>query len=75
MAKGNPGWGMPEMLTMAPPTLTEFERTVRRLKLKPHQYVSSEELRAWVVRNSHSRYVPESLLRAWGVKVRVAVHD
>jgi len=75
MAKGNPDRGKPEMLTMATPTSTEFERTVRRLKLKPHQYVTSEELRAWVVRNSHSRYVPESLLRAWGVKVRVAVHD
>jgi len=73
MTKGNPKWGKPEMLTMATPALTEFERTIRRLNLKPDQYISSEELRDWAVRNSHSRYVPESLLRAWGIKVQVAV--
>jgi hypothetical protein len=45
MKKGKSELGKPELLTMAPPALTEFEQTVRRLNLKPYQYVASKELK------------------------------
>jgi hypothetical protein len=73
MKRGNPNWGKPELLSMATPTLTEFEQTVLKLNLKPDQYVTSVQLREWAEQNGHSKYVPESLLRAWGIKVQVAV--
>ena len=69
MAKGNPNWGKPEVLGLVIPTLTEFERTVTRFKLSPHEYVTSSPLREWAEQNRNSRYVPEYLLKAWGLEV------
>ncbi len=62
---GNPNWGKP--LSPAPQIVTAFEQTVRRLKLKPQQYVQSEALHQWALRHSHSSYIPEPLLKAWGI--------
>lgn len=70
---GNPNWGKPELLGTAAPTITEFEKQAHQLNLQPDQYVESQELRDWAYHNSHSKYVPESLLRVWGIKVQVAV--
>ncbi len=69
---GNPDWGKPQLMT-SQPTLTEFEQTACKLNLRPDQYVCSEQLRQWAKQNSHSKYVPESLLRSWGIKVEVSV--
>jgi len=71
MAKGNPNWGKLELVGTA--TVTEFEKKACQLNLQPDQYVKSQDLRDWAYHNSHSKYVPESLLRAWGIKVQVAV--
>jgi hypothetical protein len=42
------------------------EEAVKELKLQPDQYVHSQRLREWAWRNRNSKFVPESLLEAWG---------
>lgn len=64
--RGNPNWGKPEPFGLFVPATTEFEQKAREFKLKPDQYLSSELLHGWVERNRNSKYVPESLLKAWG---------
>jgi hypothetical protein len=46
--------------------LSAFEEAVKELKLQPDQYVHSKRLREWAWRNKNSKFVPESLLQAWG---------
>ena len=48
---------------------TQFEKMIATLKLKPHQYVGSRELREWALRNMRSCYIPEELLTAWKLQV------
>ena len=48
------------------PTVTSFEAAVKELKLQPDQYVRSTRLREWARRNKNSKFIPESLLQAWG---------
>jgi hypothetical protein len=62
---GNPNWGKPEQ--DAPPTLTMFEMKCLELNLAPDQYLLSEELRNWSAAHKNTRYVPEPLLKAWGL--------
>jgi hypothetical protein len=45
----------------------DFERVAARLKLSPDQYASSPELRNWVESNWRQKFVPEALLKAWGL--------
>ena len=75
MAKrcGNPNWGKPEQSGALLPTATEFEQAVRKFELKPDEYVNSVSLREWVERNRHSKYIPESLLKAWGLDVQITL--
>jgi hypothetical protein len=47
---------------------TAFEIEAKRLKLLPAQYQTSVQLREWVRKWCRSRYVPESLLEAWGME-------
>ncbi len=49
-------------------TASSFEAAVKKLKLRPDQYVDSPHLREWVQRHKDSKFVPESLLKAWGFK-------
>lgn len=49
---------------------TEFERTVRTLGLTGKDWAKSEALRKWVARRKEQRYVPEELLRQYGMTVR-----
>jgi hypothetical protein len=65
--RGNPNWGKPYV--PAPCLLTEFEQRVEELGLRPHQYQSSPELRKWCRRNANIHYVPEHLLKLWGITV------
>jgi len=65
--RGNPNWGKP--LPFSPALPTEFERLVRHLRLKPESYASSQELRAWCMKNRNHCYIPEWLLDAWNIPV------
>jgi hypothetical protein len=42
---------------------------VKRLGLAKPQYVSSAELKRWCQHNRNRVYVPEWLLKAWGIQV------
>jgi hypothetical protein len=46
--------------------VTSFEEAVKELKLQPDQYLRSTRLREWARRNKDSKFIPESLLQAWG---------
>jgi len=65
--RGNPRWGQVGAAP-APSTPSDFERLVARLKLSPDQYASSPQLRTWVERNWRQKFVPEKLLKAWGLR-------
>ena len=64
---GNPNWGKPCL--PLPYLLTEFEQQVEELGLHPSEYEVSAQLRNWCRSNAHTRYVPEYLLKLWGIKV------
>jgi hypothetical protein len=64
---GNPGWssGRPAAIPASAPT--EFERQVLRLGLREEDYASSGQLRHWCDQNRDRCYVPEWLLKRWGL--------
>jgi hypothetical protein len=51
----------------ARPTITEFEKKMRELRLRAENCSGSDELRRWCKENSHRCYIPESLLKTWGI--------
>ena len=65
--RGNPNWGRPIQLVPALPT--EFELRASQLHLTAGTYTSSRELRAWCEQNRNRCYVPEWLLKEWGMTV------
>lgn len=67
--RGNPNWGKP--LPRIPALLTEFEMEVARLRLRKSHYVTSVELKRWCDRNRNRVYVPEWLLKEWGMQVEM----
>jgi hypothetical protein len=67
---GNPNWGKPEPLGPLTPPITEFAQIVREFDLRPDQYICSTRLRDWACRNKNSKYIPESLLKAWGFEIQ-----
>lgn len=66
--RGNPNWGKLQM--GVPAAVVEFERAVREFKLRPEQYAESSRLREWASHNMGSKYIPESLLKAWGFEIK-----
>lgn len=62
---GNPNWG--KDVPTEEPTKTMFELEVEKLGLAPDQYIFSEELRVWAASHRNTRYIPEPLLKAWGM--------
>jgi hypothetical protein len=66
--QGNPNWGKPTLPVPALPT--GFEQQVEKLGLSPDEYQSSTQLRNWCLRNASSLYVPEYLLKLWGIDVK-----
>jgi len=66
---GNPGWssGKPTVVPASVPT--EFERQAKRLGLSEDGYSSSDQLRRWCEHNRDRCYVPEWLLKSWGMLV------
>lgn len=67
--RGNPNWGKP--LAHVPDLPTEFEKEIGRLGLRKSQYVTSAELKRWCDRNRNRVYVPEWLLKEWGMQVEM----
>ena len=64
--RGNPNWGKPVPVGPVIPTVSSFEEAVKELKLQPDQYLHSTRLREWARQNKNSKFIPESLLQAWG---------
>jgi hypothetical protein len=48
---------------------TGFDEEVRRLGLDEQTYVASRELKKWCELNKNRCYIPESLLKQWGMSV------
>jgi hypothetical protein len=63
--RGNPNWGKP--FSFSPVVATEFETLAIHLGLTKETYVGSNQLRMWCQRNSNRCYVPEWLLKEWGI--------
>ena len=68
--RGNPNWGKPELSIIPYTGASSFEELVRKLRLSPAEYEGSIQLKAWVQKNKDQKYVPSSLLQAWGVEVK-----
>jgi hypothetical protein len=54
---------------MGPATRTEFEMRMWELGLTKDTCADSEELRGWCVLNRNRCYIPEWLLKTWGILV------
>jgi hypothetical protein len=54
------------------PSITEFEKKCIELNLAPDMFLGSGELRAWAGAHKNTRYVPESLLKAWRIVTEVS---
>ena len=67
--RGNPNWGRPILSVPALPT--EFELRVRHLHLTAEMYTSSAALHTWCEQNRNRLYVPEWLLKEWGITVNL----
>jgi len=65
--RGNPNWGKP--FPALPVMLTQFELQVERLGLSKAQYVASTQLKRWCELNRNRCFVPEWLLKEWGIEV------
>jgi hypothetical protein len=63
--RGNPTWGKSQ--AVPPAVATEFETVALRLGLTKETYLSSNQLRSWCERNNHRCYIPEWLLKEWGI--------
>jgi len=50
---------------------TEFQLAAKHLHLTPDKYLSSTQLREWCKRNKNRCYIPEWLLKEWGILVEV----
>ena len=69
--RGNPDWG--KFPRAIPALQTEFEKQVARLGLAKSEYMYSAELKHWCDRNRNRVYVPEWLLKEWGMAVEAEV--
>lgn len=67
--KSNTNWAAGRPSPKQPQKPTEFDQLVHELKLGGEALVHSEELRRWCNENRHRCYVPEWLLKAWGMSV------
>ncbi len=67
--RGNPTWGKPRSSQLEPVIPSAFEQVVTEWGLQPGDYRSSSPLQKWAQQNRNSRYVPEALLKHWGLTV------
>ena len=68
--RGNPNWGKPEVNTFPYAGLSSFEEVVKKLRLSPSDYEGSTHLKEWAQKNKDQKYVPSTLLQAWGFEVK-----
>jgi len=65
-----PNWASGGGVSVRPATATtQFEKLVRKLRLTHEDCTRSEKLRRWCGENSDRCYIPESLLKVWGIVV------
>src|SRR5579864_1969070 len=60
----SPKWG-----PRGPGLATAFEEQIRKLGLTETNCITSEELRQWCEHNKNHCYIPEWLLKRWGISV------
>ena len=66
--RGNPNWGNGRF-PRVPALPTAFEKQVHRLGLNEQTYATSDQLAQWCEHNKNLCYVPENLLKQWGMTV------
>jgi len=66
---GNPNWSSGRSAQVPAPAPTAFELQAQRLGLTEEGYESSHHLRRWCEYNRDRCYVPEWLLKKWGMPV------
>jgi hypothetical protein len=68
--RGNPHFGQPLPPSAFPKAgATEFDRELQRLGLTRETCAGSSELRRWCQHNKERCYIPEWLLKEWGIDV------
>jgi len=67
--RGNPNWDSGRPTQMLPRLPTAFEEQIQSLGLNEQNCVASDELRHWCERNKDRCYIPEWLLKRWGISV------
>ena len=68
--RGNPNWCKPEMNTLPYAGVSSFEEMVKKLRLSLTDYEGSIHFKEWARKNKDQKYVPSSLLQAWGLDVK-----
>ncbi len=64
------GWSSGQAPAVPPPSIpSAFETRASELGLTAPTYVDSEELRHWCKANRNKLYIPEWLLKIWGMTV------
>jgi hypothetical protein len=66
---GNTGWSSGRPAAVPPAIPSAFETRAHELGLTAPTYVESGELRRWCHDNRNKCYIPEWLLKAWGISV------
>ncbi len=67
--KGNSNWG--KTGGDIPIVPSSFEEMARRLKLSKNEYRGSTTLKQWAQKHKNSKYVPQDLLEAWGLRAKL----
>jgi hypothetical protein len=62
-------WGSGSPVLVPPAMPTAFETRATELSLTADTYFESLELRRWCQDNRNKSYIPEWLLKAWGISV------
>ena len=66
--RGNPDWGSGQLI-QKPRLPTAFEEQVKKLGLNERTCATSEALYLWCEHNKNHCYIPEWLLKQWGISV------
>jgi hypothetical protein len=63
----NPNWGSGWPTRPSPSVPSAFEEQVQKLGLNEQTCATSEKLKQWCKRNKDRCYIPEWLLKQWGI--------
>ena len=66
---GNPNWASGLKVILPRAGSTEFETKLSQLRLTNETCASSAKLREWCFQNKNRCYIPEWLLKKWGILV------